>query len=165
MFEYAKKELSLIKKDEYGAQEFINESVLEIVKIFSEQGHSNLTAECAISILERLLRFKPLTPLTGEDDEWQEAYAGVLQNKRYSSVFKYQDGTVIDIQGVVVSSDGGTTWYTNGDFRKKIKFPYTVPTAPEHVYIEYNASGKYEIITNQPERIKALYEKKKKGAI
>ena len=46
--------------------------LLHMVKEFADEGHSGFSANYAIKCLQRLLHFKPLTPLTGEDDEWTE---------------------------------------------------------------------------------------------
>lgn len=165
MIEYAKRELERIGKDKDGLQELMNRNILEIVEKFSEQGHSGFSAGYALSILERLLRFKPISPLTGEDDEWNDNG----QNKRCSSVFKNADGTAHDIDAIIVSDNGGITWFSSGRFRKSVTFPYSPPTHPEKVYIEYTedvpagfTGDSYEIITDKPERIKALYERKRK---
>lgn len=48
----------------------MHDNIISIVEMFSEQGHSSFSASYAISHLTRLLEFKPLSPLTGEDDEW-----------------------------------------------------------------------------------------------
>lgn len=74
MVEYAKSELERIGKDKKGMQDAINKNILEIVEIFSNQGHSGFSAGYALNVLERLLRYKPLTPLTGEPDEWNEVH-------------------------------------------------------------------------------------------
>jgi len=76
MVEYAKRELERIGKDEDGLQEHMNRNILEIIEKFSEQGHSGFSAGYALSVLERLLRFKPISPLTGEDDEWNDTRNG-----------------------------------------------------------------------------------------
>ena len=179
LVEYAKSELAKIGKDEDGLQDMINRDILEIVEKFSNQGHSGFSAGYALSVLERLLRFKPISALTGEDSEWQQVSRerdGVktYQNKRCSSVFKYVDssGNIVrieDIDAIVVSDNGGLTWFSSGRFRKEVKLPYLPPTHPEKVYIEYTedvppgfTGDEYEIITDQPERIKALYERKRK---
>lgn len=169
MLEYAKSELDRINKDKDGMQEAINKDILEIVKVFSEQGHSGFSAGYALNILERLLRFKPITPLTGEDDEWNEIIKGVWQNKRCSSIFKHEDGTCTDNESIIVSDNGGITWFTSKRFRKNITFPYLPSIKPERVYIEYTedvppgfTGDEYEIITNDLERIKRLYERKRK---
>lgn len=178
LVQYAESELTRIPKDEDGMQDLANRNILEIVKVFSEQGHSRSSTGYVLSTVERLLRFKPISPLTGADDEWDEVHSqnGVhtYQNKRCSSVFKNMDaqGNVIsceDIDGIIVSDNGGITWFSSVNFRKIITFPYFPPIHAEKVYIEYIeevppgfSSDKFEIITDQPERIKALYERKRK---
>jgi hypothetical protein len=179
MVEYAKRELSRIKGDEM--QERINQNIIQVVEMFSKQGHSRFSARYAITLLERLLRFKPLSSLTGNDDEW----AAVIRNsgngdmcyqnkRRCSSVFKDvdSDGNItrcVDNDAVVVSDNGGITWFSSNKFSKPVTFPYYPPTHAEKVYIEYTedvppgfSGDKYEIITDQPDRIKALYERKRK---
>ena len=176
--EYAKSELARITKDGDGLQDAINKNILDIVELFASQGHSGISAGYAMSILERLLRFKPLTPLTGEDDEWTEVSDKMgkrcFQNKRCPSVFKTTDAQgntieVHDIDAIACSYNGGLTWFTSSRFIKNVTFPYEPPTHPEKVYIEYTEdvplgwSGyKYEIITEVKERIEALRTKMQK---
>lgn len=169
MIEYAKSELARIPCDEDGMQEHMNSNILEMVRLFSEQGHSGFSAGYALSVLERLLRYKPISPLTGEDDEWREVCHGSWQNKRCSSVFKDSDGKAHDIDAIIVSDNGGITWFSSGRFRKEVTFPYYPPTHSEKVYIEYTedvppgfTGDEYDIITDNPERIKALYARKRK---
>ena len=58
----------------YGSGDEMNdamcEHILKMVNVFAEEGHSGFSANYAINILQKLLRFEPLSPLTGEDDEW-----------------------------------------------------------------------------------------------
>nr|DAP09786.1 MAG TPA: hypothetical protein [Caudoviricetes sp.] len=176
--EYAKSELARITKDGDRLQDVINKNILDIVELFSSQGHSEFTAGYSMSILERLLRFKPITPLTGEDDEWADVSHEMgqkhFQNKRCSSVFKTVDekGNMIeayDIDAIAYSDNGGLTWYTSSCFLKNVTFPYEPPTHPEKIYIEYTedvplgwSGDKYEIITDDKERIEALRAKMQK---
>lgn len=170
LLEYAKRELDRIPKDSDGMQEMMNKDILDIIEKFSEQGHSGFSASYAINKLNRLLKWKPITPLTGEEDEWNEVSSrGCRQNKRCSSVFQQEDGSFEDIDAIIVSDNGGITWFTSGRFRKKIEFPYVPTIEPEKVYIEYTeevpagfTGDKYEIITDKPDRIKTLYERKRK---
>ena len=162
-------------------QDVINRDILEIVEKFSEQGHSGFSASYALSVLDRLLRYKPISALTGDESEWNEVSSGkdgmaTYQNKRCSSVFKDVDSSgkivsIHDIDAIVVSDNGGITWFSSGGFglKKEITFPYLPTIRPEKVYIEYIedvppgfTGDEYEIITDKPERIKALYEKKRK---
>ena len=167
--EYAKSELDRIQKDEYGMQEMINNDILEILEKFADQGHSGFSANYVINVLERLIRWKPISPLTGEEDEWITVDESTKQNKRCSGVFLKQDGTAYDIDGIIVSDNGGITWFSSGRFQKEITFPYMPPIHPEKVYIEYTedvppgfTGDKYDIITDDKDRIKALYERKRK---
>jgi hypothetical protein len=64
--------------------------LLTILGTFFAQFDSGGAVYATIPILQRLLCGQPLTPLTGEDDEWYEPFADgdAFQNKRCSSVFK-----------------------------------------------------------------------------
>ncbi len=98
--DFAKNELTragLFDKDsDYGGM--LGDAVMKMVEVFAEEGHSGFSANMAISIFSKVARFKPLTPLTGEDGEWVCGHAeeGLCQNIRLSSVFK-RDGKVWDI--------------------------------------------------------------------
>ena len=75
MVDYAKSELNRITdkctdKDSKEMQEMINNDIIEIIEVFSKQGHSGFSANYAISILTKLLSGKPISVLTGEYDEW-----------------------------------------------------------------------------------------------
>jgi len=133
--EFAKDELELLGND----KEF-NESVLKIIDAFSEMGHSGSSAYYTVVLLTKLLKYEPLTPLTGEEDEWYEVADGkLLQNKRYSVVFKSIDPEdewfrkAYTITGKIFSKDE-VSWYTNYESRVEISFPYTIKD-PERVII------------------------------
>jgi len=74
---FAEDELSRIEKDEEGLQEVINEHILKMVQLFSDEGHSGFSANYAINILNRLLRFMPLTPIEDNPEDWSECREGV----------------------------------------------------------------------------------------
>ena len=50
-------------------QNAICQDVLNLLAVFSTQGHSGSTAPYAINMFRKLADFKPLGPLTGEDWE------------------------------------------------------------------------------------------------
>lgn len=172
LMNWAKRELELLNKNEDEMQTLMNQNILEILEKFCDQGHSGFSASYLIAAVTRLMKWLPLSPLTGEDDEWNECSRdGVEQNKRCSAVFRHNkdNSTAHYIEGKIFSDNGGITWFTSKDSHVPVTFPFTVPDHPEKVYIEYTeevpagfSSDKYEIITDQPERIKALYEKKRK---
>jgi hypothetical protein len=137
---YAINELTRIGM--YGSGDEMNdamcEHILKMVNVFAEEGHSGFSANYTINILQKLLQFEPLSPLTGEDDEWEDIseYSGYehYQNKRLSRVFKEgKDGQAYDIQGkVFVEPDGAS--YTSRDSCVYIEFPYVPHT--EYVKVE-----------------------------
>ena len=56
--------------------------------VVENQGHSGFNISYVMSVFKRLVQFKPLKPLTGEEDEWLETdYGSTQQNKRFSEVF------------------------------------------------------------------------------
>lgn len=135
LLNFAKKELELIGDKDDSMQQLMNKQILEIIKVFENHGHSGFSANYAASILYRLLRFKPLKPLTGEDDEWNEIRDGLFQNNRFSEVFKENDKAYW-INGKIFSDDGGETWYTSKDSRVEIEFPFIVPDKPERIILK-----------------------------
>lgn len=105
-------------------------SVLSMVRQFADEGHSGMSASIAVSLFREVAMFKPLTPLTGDDDEWNEVGDGVFQNKRCSHVFKKND-QAYDIEGRIFREPDGVC-YTSRDSRVDINFPYT----PTREYVD-----------------------------
>ena len=154
LYEYAKKELERIEKgckdeESLSMQQAIDKNILELINVFSNQHHSGFTATYVIDILQRLLHYKPLTPLTGEDDEWEDVTSygydtPTFQNKRCSAVFKDDKGAYW-VEGKIFSSDLGHTWYTNSDSCVPVTFPFNVPDKSEVVVID-NKEDREEIL-------------------
>jgi hypothetical protein len=117
-------------------QALMNRQIKEVLMVFSIQGHSGTSADYAIRALQKLLRFEPLTTLTGEPSEWVEVGTGVFQNRRYGCVFKQPDrfdGQAYNIEGRVFREPNGNC-YTSRDSRVLITFPYWPTT--EYVDVE-----------------------------
>lgn len=74
----------------------IGGAVLDIIRLFADQGHSGMSAAVVTNLTEKLMRYEPLSPLTFERDEWTEVSDGTFQNRRKSTVF---------------TTDFGVTWY------------------------------------------------------
>lgn len=122
---FAKAELARIRGDEPDEmQDAIEKHILKMIRAFSDEGHSGSSASYTIGILEKLLRFEPITPLTGADDEWNEVGDGYWQNRRCGRVFKGTDGRAYDIDGRVFMDPDGCA-YTSRDSRVYVTFPYT----------------------------------------
>lgn len=90
-------------------------SVVAIMETFTSYGHSGGSAAQTLNLFEKLAAHKPITPLTGADDEWTDmskySDGHIWQNKRCPTVFKDKDRAWITLPGSVV---------------KYISFPYSV---------------------------------------
>jgi hypothetical protein len=124
-------------------QEMICGHIFKLLEVFAGEGHSGSSASYAIGLFEKLAKFEPITPLTGEDWEWTdvaEQNGGPLwQNKRCGHVFKDENGAY-DIDGIVfyenmVDESGITfkSYFTSRGSRVPVTFPYT----PKTEYKEY----------------------------
>ena len=153
LVDYAKDELKRIGMIDSGEpyNDWASKAILDLIELFASQYHSGFTAPYVAGMFHRLAMFKPVSPLTGEDDEWIELGTGEFQNKRYSAVFKDKDGTAYNIEGKVFTDDG-ETWYTCRDSRVNVTFPYVVPDKPERVYSnKEKIEGDYELIKKYEE--------------
>ncbi len=120
-------------KDEMQAS--ICAGVLDLLNQFAKQGHSGFSGSYALSMFNRLVDFKAISPLTGETSEWNDTGHKVYQNKRCSSVFKDKETVeCYDIDGKVfwewnINSDGKPykSYYTSGGCHTPVIFPYTPP--------------------------------------
>jgi hypothetical protein len=164
--DFAKNELELAgffdKDAMYGGM--IGESIMRMIEVFSDEGHSGMSASIAISTFQRVANFEPLTPLTGDDDEWNDisddsftAFAitepdaegleiintineavtrkhVLFQNKRCSHVFKDENGAY-DSQGRVFREPSGAC-FTSSDSRVPVTFPYV----PKVEYVDRPSS-------------------------
>ena len=142
MITHAERELDIIgMKDNEDMDGMMRKHILHMINEFALEGHSGSSASYTIECLEKLLRFEPLSPLMGTDDEWTDVaeYNGspmwhpMWQNNRCSRIFKDESGAY-DIDGKVFWSwhtgeDGEKykSHFTSRDSRVYITFPY-VPT-------------------------------------
>lgn len=118
----------------------IGDAVMTLIKTFNEQHHSDFSAMIVIHLFDRLAKHKPLTPLTGENWEWEKMTLGTDEdgdnqtyiNIRCPFIIKDSDGVAYNTEGKVFSDDG-VVWYTNKNSRIPITFPYSVPNEPVRV--------------------------------
>jgi hypothetical protein len=78
----------------------MRECVVEIVRTFAEQGHSGFSAAWLSAVLDKLLRFQPLSAITNNPADWMEVTDGLWQCVRDPECF---------------SQDGGKTYRRNSD--------------------------------------------------
>ncbi len=130
--EHAKREFKYLgyvpvdEDQEDDPNKWIQENVLELLKVFSEQGHSGSSAPFCVRYFKKLAMFEPLRPLQGTEDEWCEVHNSTFQNKRCSHVFK-ENGRAYDIQGIVFTEKNGCSFTGHGS-RVTVKFPYVPRT-------------------------------------
>ncbi len=94
-------------------------AVMEIVELFAAQGHSGMSAEGTISYLTSLLRFKPLSDLTDDPEEWnQPDLTSSLQSKRWSAAF---------------SPDGGKSYNLVDDDERELRMTQPAGDPPRRV--------------------------------
>lgn len=121
----------------------LGDAVMDLIKVFSEQGHSGMSAGITTSLFERLSQYEPLGPITGADSEWvcvaESSGYPLWQNRRCSHVFREGDGKAYDIDAIVFRDpDGGH--FTNKESRVEIDFPYT----PKRVTVDRAEDGSYD---------------------
>ncbi len=105
------------------------EGTMELMQTFCNQGHSGWSARFAIQLFAKLANYENITPLTGEDDEWNDVSNMndgriFYQNKRCSSVFKEGTGPAYRIDGIVFRDPDGCC-YTSSQSSVDIEFPWT----------------------------------------
>lgn len=155
LVEFAEGELNLLLKsckdsESLKTQKAVNDDILNIIKLFSSQGHSGFSAGYSLNILKRLLDYKPLSAITGDEDEWEQLnYSPDLayQNKRCPSLFRDADGKVYNVEARIFSDDNGHTWYNCKESREYIELPYEVPAKPEYVIID-NMQERNSVMVN-----------------
>ena len=141
LIKYAESELDRVGMTADNEDEMnlaMRDHILRMVRIFSQEGHSGFSANYAILCLEKLLRYEPLSPLTGEDDEWMQVDENLYQNKRCSRVFKDEDGAY-DIDGIVFWE-----WYTDPETGEKFKAHFTCKDSRVRVEFPYTPKTEYK---------------------
>lgn len=116
LIQHAKKELEAIgafseEGDFYKGM--TGKAVMELIEVFSKQGHSGMSASIVSSLFNKLARYETISPLLGKADEWNELDYGdsiSYQNKRNSAVFKHEDGNVTYNDAIIKRYPDGTTW-------------------------------------------------------
>lgn len=125
------------KDSDYGGM--IGEAAMEIVGMFAQQEHSGWSASVLAEVVNKLMRYEPLSPLTGEEKEWSKVADGLYQNRRCGRVFKNDQGTVWDVEGLIFRDPDGLVW-GDGESKMPVEFPYT----PTTVTVDRDADGNYD---------------------
>lgn len=113
LVDHARRELTL-----FGEDPWVIDGLCKTIATFAEMGHSGSSAEQCTYYLEKLLRYRALTPLTDDPAEWidQSAISGypIWQNIRDSRAMSPDGGktyTLVDEEPV--TSDSGQPVHTS----------------------------------------------------
>lgn len=107
--------------------QLMQQNVIDLLRVLSSQGHSGFSIRICLARFDAVARYKPMTPLTGAEDEWCEVGDGVHQNRRCSHVFKQPDrfcGRPYDLQAVVFEEPNGSR-FTGFHSMRPVTFPYS----------------------------------------
>lgn len=171
LIQYAESELALLSKTGNRPADEMNEGasddVMELIRVLEGQGHSSGSAKYVLKVFDRVARFLPATPLTGEPKEWSSSRVvfadgtSFCDNLRFPSVKRCvsEDGANVEYRdyNVLFSDNGGYSWMSGGyEFYKRITFPYMPSVEPQRIYIERKGDGSYTNITENPARQLAL---------
>lgn len=118
---------------DYGGM--LPEAVLELVDVFSKQGHSGMSASIVRQLFNTLIDFKPLSPIKGDTEEWGlvDEQNQIYQNKRLSSLFKDgENGKPYYLDAVVFQGEDPHDRFTGKvegiTSRQYVKLPFTPKT-------------------------------------
>jgi hypothetical protein len=110
---HARRELALI-----GEEPWLTDGLCKVVAAFAEMGHSGFSAAHSTAVLEKLLRYQPLSPITDDPAEWEDrsGMSGypIWQNVRDSRAMSKDGGktyTLVDEDPV--TSDSGQPVHTS----------------------------------------------------
>jgi hypothetical protein len=184
LIEHAKMELEIAglfdKKGDFyeGAT---GKSVMELIELFSKQGHSGMSAPMVASLFHKLAKYESLQPITGKDEEWSDVRdlgdgKPWYQNKRCSGLFKDgKDGKPYYIDAIIKRDQRGTCWsgmawlneedWLNGDRNLMIDkrgYVKSFPFTPKTFYIDVKdvevAKDDWESFIVDPSQLDEVWE-------
>lgn len=119
--------------EDIAMQQLVTDNVMELLRVFSHQGHSGFSANYVMNIFKQCVDGKVLTPLTGEDDEWKiadDSDETLEQNVRCSSVFRtnHDNSTAHYLNGIYFATKKEpTSWFSTKESSINITFPSLIP--------------------------------------
>ena len=123
----------------YDTSSRLTEAVIGVAKAIEEQDLTDYDMLKCKLVLDRLIKQEPLSPLTGDEDEWFSDSEEWDKNLRCPRVFREKStGDCYDIHGkmFINTVDGKQVLTSNKDSHVLITFPYTPKT--EYVHITDN---------------------------
>ena len=157
LLKHAERELKLIGYDDTDSfDNMAKDAILQLIETFAKQGHSGFSADYVANMFHKLANYETLSPLTGNDDEWNDVsdMSGdrktLFQNNRDSRVFKNDDGAFFT-EAIVWQDD--VYHFSNKDSNRYIKsFPFT----PKTFYVKVDKERNV-LDTEEYEKVKEYY--------
>ena len=168
LINHAEKELKLAgihdKDADYGGM--LYDAVMELVRVFSKQGHSGGSAGRVISLFKQVASYKNLIPLTGKDEEWNDISdlsGGVLQNNRVSSVFKEKEtGKAYYLDAIIWRTQTGLTWTGKAEEVSSRQYIKSFPFMPKTFYVDVIekeiTKGNWEFTIKERKQLDEVFE-------
>lgn len=141
---------------------WIQENVLDLIKLFAMHGHSGSSASYTINVYKKLATYEPLSPITGKPEEWRNVAklcgqneGELFQNIRCPSIFK-KNGQAYYLDAIIWENENGVT-YTGSALtsenvkycsRQNITFPFTPKSFVVGVTEREDGEGQYDSIIN-----------------
>lgn len=169
LIEHAKRELKLAglfdKDSDYNGD--LATAVMELVEVFSKQGHSGFSAHRVIKLFSKVAGYEILTPLTGEDDEWADVSemmckpkGTLFQNNRCGAVFKDEKGEAKYNDAISWRDEKGGCWHGKAEEVSSSQTIKKFPFRPKTFYIDVidkcKEPGISEFVIKDREQLKAV---------
>lgn len=110
-------------------QKKVTKSILELHDVFANQHHDNFSASYVMDLFYKLVHFTPLSPLTGEDDEWKpvEGMNDTEYNTRFTGISRKNkdNSTAVWLDGILFLEPDGKDWFSAKESVRKIEFPFS----------------------------------------
>lgn len=173
---FAQKEIDLVvkharkKNDRALIEEFVPE-ILSLIDKFGNSGQSGgsapYTAGAITQALKKLLMFQPIAPIMNEEEEWSNAFDGLMQNKRCFALFKEnKDSKPYYLDAIVWKTPNGGT-FTGSAFHEKKKigssqhvkeFPFEPKTFIVDVDEKEIAPDDWEFHIKDPKQLEDVFK-------
>lgn len=141
MYKWAEREFKLSENhhNEDGSLDSIATDAMKLFAVVDYISDTSYSTIATVSLVLDLTKFRPITPLTGNDDEWMEVSEGIFQNRRCPHIFKNKDlfeGKAYNSEAIVFREPDGCC-YTSVNSRGIVEFPYIVQP-PEYVDVPFS---------------------------
>ena len=103
LIDHARQELAILGYNgdlpEDDPNRWMYDSVMGLVEVFANQGHSGMSAPYAIDLTMKLLQYENVTEVTNDPQWWVEVGEGMWQCKRNPKFFSENGGrTYYDVE-------------------------------------------------------------------